>query len=147
MLDADPFDLVFLDIRLPDGNGLDAVHHIRQSPSTPEVIIITGVGSPERAEMAIKSGAWDYIQKPFNKEEIILHINRTIDYRNARLKQAPPVVLDAERVGQHVSESRADVEALGVASVEVPSASEVDQKTDYRDDEDRAAGNSRRSWE
>jgi len=59
MVSSDLYDVVFLDVRLPDGNGLDALPEIRRSSSSPEVIIITGEGDPDGAELAIKSGAWD----------------------------------------------------------------------------------------
>ena len=57
-------DVVFLDVRMPDGNGLDAIGDIRRSPSGPEVIVITGWGDPDGAERAMRQGAWDYIEKP-----------------------------------------------------------------------------------
>jgi two-component system NtrC family response regulator len=57
-------DVVFLDVRMPDGNGLDAIGDIRRAPSTPEVIVITGWGDPDGAERAMRQGAWDYIEKP-----------------------------------------------------------------------------------
>jgi two-component system, NtrC family, response regulator len=75
------FDLIFLDVRLPDGNGLDSLHKFRQMPQAPEVIIITGMGVAEGAELAIKSGAWDYIQKPFSKSDIMLQISRALEFR------------------------------------------------------------------
>ncbi|MBW1741686.1 MAG: response regulator, partial [Deltaproteobacteria bacterium] len=75
------FDVVFLDVRLPDGNGLDALPKIQQVPSSPEVIIITGAGDPDGAELAIKNGAWDYIQKPFSKKEVTLQLARALQYR------------------------------------------------------------------
>src|SRR5271157_5559784 len=53
------FDVVFLDVHLPDGNGLMLLPDIHAMPSAPEVIIITGYGSPDGAELAIKNGAWD----------------------------------------------------------------------------------------
>lgn len=96
LLDNASYDLLFLDVRLPDGNGLEALPRICQDASHPEVIIMTGAGDAAGAEMAIKSGAWDYIQKPFSREEIILHIKRSIEYRRARRKQASPVVLETE---------------------------------------------------
>ena len=46
-----PFDVVFLDVRLPDGSGLDALPTIREAPSSPEVIIITGEGDPDGADL------------------------------------------------------------------------------------------------
>jgi len=61
---AGTFDVVFLDVSLPDGNGLEAITRIRKGPSSPEIIIITGEGDPDGAELAIKSGAWAYIEKP-----------------------------------------------------------------------------------
>ncbi len=95
------FDLVFLDVNLPDGNGLDALATIKQSPSKPEVIIITAVGSSQGAAMAIQNGAWDYITKPFSKDEIVLHIERTIEYRIAKQQQAQPIAIDsASIIGQ-----------------------------------------------
>ena len=59
-------DLVFLDVHLPDGSGLDALARIEASPCSPEVIIVTGYGDPNGAELAINSGAWDYIEKGFS---------------------------------------------------------------------------------
>ncbi len=79
-----PFDLIFLDVRLPDGNGLDALPMFKQMPQTPEVIIITGMGDAKGAELAIKSGAWDYIQKPFSKGESMLQISRALEFREKK---------------------------------------------------------------
>ena len=57
-------DVVFLDVRMPDGNGLDIISDIRRLPSAPEVIVVTGWGDPDGAERAMRQGAWDYIEKP-----------------------------------------------------------------------------------
>ncbi len=78
------FDLVFLDVRLPDGDGLKELKKFRSLPSEPEVIIITGVDPAKGAEQAIKSGAWDYVHKPFSREEILLHITRALKFRKER---------------------------------------------------------------
>ncbi|MBW2605023.1 MAG: sigma-54-dependent Fis family transcriptional regulator [Deltaproteobacteria bacterium] len=91
------FDLIFLDVRLPDGNGLEALLKFRQMPQAPEVIIITGVGDAEGAELAIKSGAWDYIQKPFSKGEIMLQISRALEFR-AKKTAAGKVSLKRNKV-------------------------------------------------
>lgn len=77
-----PIDLVFLDVHLPDGNGLRSLSAIRQAPSNPEVIIITGQGEAEGAKMAINSGAWDYLPKPIAQQDIVLQIKRAIEYRD-----------------------------------------------------------------
>ena len=78
------FDVVFLDVRLPDGNGLNALPEIGQTPSLPEVIIITGKGDPDGAELAIKSGAWDYIEKPSSIKQITLPLVRALQYREEK---------------------------------------------------------------
>lgn len=78
------FDVVFLDVKMPDGNGLEALAKIEASPSSPEVIIMTGFGDPNGAELAIKSGAWDYIEKGFSIKEITLSLERALQYRKEK---------------------------------------------------------------
>lgn len=78
------FDVVFLDVKMPDGNGLDALPKIEASPSSPEVIIMTGYGDASGAELAIKSGAWDYIEKGFSVKEITLSLERALQYRHEK---------------------------------------------------------------
>lgn len=92
------FDLVFLDVRLPDGNGLKAIPEIREAPSSPEVIIITGEGDPDGAELAIKSGSWDYIQKPVSAEAVKLPLIRVLQYRAEKTTEKPTVVLKQEGI-------------------------------------------------
>jgi two-component system NtrC family response regulator len=77
-------DVVFLDVRMPDGNGLEALPTIQSAPSSPEVIIITGYGDPDGAEMAIKSGAWDYIEKGCSTREMSLPLLRALEYRREK---------------------------------------------------------------
>lgn len=74
------FDIVFLDVQLPDGNGLEALPQIQNSIGRPQVIIITGEGNPDGAELAIKSGAWDYIEKPLISDSILLIAKRALLY-------------------------------------------------------------------
>lgn len=92
-LQAGSFDVVFLDVNLPDGNGLDALPRTRKASSSPEVIIITGLGDPDGAELAIKNGAWDYVQKPFSKKKVTLQVPRALEYREEKRMTKPPVVL------------------------------------------------------
>lgn len=77
-------DVVFLDVKMPDGNGLEALAEIESAPSEPEVIIVTGFGDPNGAELAIKSGAWDYIEKGFSVKEITLSLERALQYRKEK---------------------------------------------------------------
>ena len=82
-------DVVFLDVRLPDGSGLEALPRIQSAPSLPEVIIMTGYGDPDGAELAMRHGVWDYIQKPSTVDALILPLVRALQYREEKkLKQA-----------------------------------------------------------
>ncbi|WP_136808195.1 sigma-54-dependent transcriptional regulator [Desulfosediminicola flagellatus] len=97
-------DLVFLDVRLPDGNGLELLPYIQEHPSSPEVIIITGMGDAHGAEMAIKNGAWDYLQKPLSRQEIILHVRRALEYHQKKIQRSSHVNLKRDEI---VGESKA----------------------------------------
>jgi len=93
-----PFDVVLLDVNLPDGNGLSSLSKFRASPSGPEIIIITGYGNPDGAELAIRTGAWDYIEKGASLKEISLRLTRALEYRTEKRKYKTPVVLNREGI-------------------------------------------------
>ncbi|QJT11082.1 sigma-54-dependent transcriptional regulator [Oceanidesulfovibrio marinus] len=65
-----PFDLIFLDVLLPDGDGLEKLDTFLTLPNSPAVIVITGAGDAESAERALYRGAWDYIPKPINARDV-----------------------------------------------------------------------------
>ena len=90
------FDVVFLSARMPDGNGLDALPKILQTPPSPEVIIISDSGDPDEAELAIKSGAWDYINRPSSEKAIALPLVRALQYRAKKVPVEPSVSLKKE---------------------------------------------------
>lgn len=87
------FDLVLLDLDLPDGNGLSILPDLMKAPSEPVVIIITGTGDIRGAETAFRYGAWDYVQKPFLLDEVSLPITRAIEYRREKRSSEKPVPL------------------------------------------------------
>jgi two-component system NtrC family response regulator len=89
---SERFDVVFLDVNMPDGNGLQSISTIRGTASRPEVVIITGSGDPDGAELAIKNGAWDYLQKPFSLNDITLPLTRVLEYRENLENALPPAV-------------------------------------------------------
>lgn len=92
------FDVVLLDLRLPDGYGLDMMAEIRTAPGTPEIIIVTGQEDPEGAALAIKSGAWDYIQKPLTPHRVTLPLTRALEYRAQKAARRPRAVLKREAI-------------------------------------------------
>lgn len=80
---SERFDVVMLDVQLPDGNGLDMLPKIKASKASPEVIIMTGYSDFDGAEAAIKNGAWDYVQKTASTQEIVLSLKRVFQYKES----------------------------------------------------------------
>ena len=109
LLDKQHFDLVFLDVNLPDGNGLEALAQISQMDNPPLVIIITAFGNTQGANIAINSGAWDYLEKPIYKDRLILQIKRALDYKSAKEKQEKKLILSTKGI---IGKSKAFGECL-----------------------------------
>ncbi|MFC1887111.1 sigma-54-dependent transcriptional regulator, partial [Thermodesulfobacteriota bacterium] len=95
---SDEFDVVILDVMMPDGSGLDLLPQIKEMRSSPEVIIITAYGDPDGAELAIKCGAWDYIEKKASIKEILLPLSRALQYRKEKRAANRPVALKRENI-------------------------------------------------
>lgn len=93
------YEVIFLDVRLPDGNGLDILPLIKEMLSAPEVIIITGHGDSDSAELAMKSGVWDFIQKPCSLSSMRLVLTRALQYREKKgIATKPPVLLKLDNL-------------------------------------------------
>jgi DNA-binding NtrC family response regulator len=83
-LEDKPFDLMLLDVSLPDRNGIDLLREIRQRDPNLAIILITAYGSIDMAREAFKSGAQDYITKPWSNDELIAQISLAIEGRRLR---------------------------------------------------------------
>lgn len=92
------FDVIYLDVGLPDGNGLDILPMMQAVRSSPEVIIMTGSGDPDGAELAIRSGAWDYIEKPSSINVMVLPLVRALQYREIKMSKKPVIALKREGI-------------------------------------------------
>lgn len=114
-------DLVFLDVNLPDGDGLAVIPAIRGHHSAPEVIIITGEGSADGAALAIHNGAWDYVRKPLSVEGMQLALNRALQYRSRKQESPAPTLLRRDAIIGSSPALNACLELLGkAAATEVP---------------------------
>ena len=83
-LAAEPLDLVISDMKLGRGTGLGILKAARSARSTPEVILITAFGTPASAVEAMRAGAYDYICKPFDNDELLLLVQRALEKRGLR---------------------------------------------------------------
>jgi len=78
-LESEQYDIVVTDLFLPDVNGIDILKKAKELSPTIEVILITGHASAETAVRAMKEGAFDYITKPLNIEELRVIITKAIE--------------------------------------------------------------------
>ena len=82
MLKADSFDLVFLDRKLPDGEGTDLLEMMHKLANKPMVVIMTGLATLESAVAGLRFGAFDYLMKPFSKAEVELLVKRADSFNH-----------------------------------------------------------------
>jgi DNA-binding NtrC family response regulator len=79
-LNKDNFDVIFLDVRLPDGDGTDLLKAIQLRPQKPLCVVTTGFGSVESAVECMKNGAFDYLIKPFSAEQIGVTLKKAEEF-------------------------------------------------------------------
>jgi two-component system, NtrC family, response regulator AtoC len=88
VLDAREPDLVISDLRMPGGSGLDLLDAIRDAHDDVPVIMLTAYGTVETAVQAMHKGAFDYLLKPFDADEVELRIERALALRRYRAENA-----------------------------------------------------------
>src|ERR1043166_1226825 len=92
-LEERPFDLLLLDVSLPDRNGLDLLKDVRRRDPNLPIVLITAYGSIDMARAAFKNGAMDYITKPWSNDELLAQVSQAVESRrlreeNVQLKRA-----------------------------------------------------------
>ncbi len=95
-IDANTFDLIMLDYKLPDMTGLDVLRHLRQADQETVAIMMTAYSNIDDAVEAIKLGAFDYIAKPFQMDELLLTVDKALETTKLRRE-----VRELRRVLQH----------------------------------------------
>ncbi len=78
---AEPFDLVFLDVRMPGVDGLAALARLREAHADACVVVMTAHGTMDTAIQAMQQGAYDYLAKPFDLDEVLLLTERALTAR------------------------------------------------------------------
>jgi len=101
---SDLYDLVFLDVNMPDGNGIEKLPQISKNLGNPEVIIITAYADPDSVESALSRGAWDYIEKPFSKNDLTQLLKDALLYHEGN--KQPESTIDFRKEGIFGQSSR-----------------------------------------
>ena len=89
LLQETDVDLVITDLKMPKVSGLDLVRHVRENLKDTEVMMITGYPSIEGAVEAVKTGAEEYLAKPFTDEELLAAVQRALDKLHMRRLKLP----------------------------------------------------------
>jgi two-component system NtrC family response regulator len=92
LLETERVDLVITDIKMPGMDGMDLLRRVRQASPETQVIVITAFGTIEMAVEAMKAGAFEYVTKPFKRDELSLAVRKalrlkSLESENARLKR------------------------------------------------------------
>lgn len=77
-------DVIFLDVLLPDGNGIEELNRFKGLPGEPEVIVITSYGDSSGAATVLEQGGWEYLTKPLTVDKIEQSVRDVVTYRQHR---------------------------------------------------------------
>lgn len=106
-LDGNAIDLVITDLKMPKLSGIDLIRHIRENYKNIAVMMITGYATVESAVEAIKSGAEEYVSKPFTDAELFAAVRRVLDKLKRRREAARRPAPRPERAHGLIGESQA----------------------------------------
>jgi two-component system NtrC family response regulator len=99
------FDVVYLNPRMPDGDGLGWLPKMLAVSSRPEIIILTDSANPDEAELAIQHGAWDYIERTPNLKAMAFPLFRALQYRSKKMPGPSFAALKRETFAEIIGSS------------------------------------------
>ena len=77
-------DALLLDVRLPDGNGIDLLRQLREQENPAPAIMISGHGTIADAIEATRAGAFDFLEKPLSRDKVLVALNNALEQSNLR---------------------------------------------------------------
>ena len=88
LLRENEYDLILTDIRMEPVNGLEVLQAARKQSPRSAVVLLTGYGSIKTAVEAMKGGAFDYVTKPFKVDELLVTVDKAIEYQSVLAENA-----------------------------------------------------------
>ncbi len=119
--EAENYDVIFLDVLLPDGNGVDEINHFKSLSLSPEVIVITSYADLSGAATVLERGGWEYLTKPLTVDKIRRSLQDVVSYRKHK-QVAPSSVINPEGIigsSTHLQRSLSRVEEAAQLDVTV----------------------------
>jgi two-component system, NtrC family, response regulator AtoC len=86
LMRENPFDAILLDVVMPGVDGLSLMKKLKEDPSAPPIIVLTGKATVETAVEAMKNGAYDYLTKPYKLDELVIVVDRACEYGRLSVK-------------------------------------------------------------
>jgi two-component system, NtrC family, response regulator AtoC len=86
LMRENPFDAILLDVVMPGMDGLSLMKKLKEDPSAPPIIVLTGKATVETAVEAMKNGAYDYLTKPYKLDELVIVVDRACEYGRLSVK-------------------------------------------------------------
>jgi DNA-binding NtrC family response regulator len=86
LIEKEIYDLVICDLRLEKMSGLEVLRQIKQCSPDTEVLLMTAFAAVDTAVQAMKEGAYDYISKPFQNDELLLTVRKALEHNHLRLR-------------------------------------------------------------
>ncbi len=125
------FDCVVSDVRMPGVSGLDLVRHLKTRGFTRPIILITGHGDIDMAVSAIKIGAFDFIEKPFEESRLLASIRNAVKQKRQHVSDAAELEKLQTRFNSLSSRQRQVMElaVAGLSSKEIGMRLEISAKT------------------
>ena len=133
MMSQNPVDLVVMDIKMPKMDGISALQEIKKQHPDTEVVLLTAYASLETARDAIRFGAFDYLIKPFDKDNVLLVVEKGLKKRRANkgLQLERDILLDrATYLEEQVDSARTNIMRYYEGTVEALNST-IDAKDHY----------------
>jgi two-component system response regulator FixJ len=125
------FDCIIADVRMPRMSGLDLLQHLKNCCSTHPIILITGHGDISMAVLAVKAGACDFIEKPFDEGRLLATVHDAVKKGRQRVNDRADLVQMKARFGLLSKRQRQVMElaAAGLSNKEIGSELNISPKT------------------